>query len=156
MDWLQAEVYAAAASANLSRTELYRQGLVYGEDAASIFAVECLGVRPSHRVLDLCCAPGAKLCALSDLAADVVGVDLSEPRLAACRTVLRKYHVGNVRLALGDGTTWAPGTAQWFSLAKPPRGRGARARTRLRAQEPEAPPPESFDAVLVDAELGAP
>ena len=150
--WLQAEVYAANGSANLSRTELYRKGLVYGLDAASVFAVECLGVDGTQRVLDLCCAPGAKLCLLADLAQEVLGVDVSEPRLAACRTVLRKYAVTNVRLALGDGTTWTPQAARWFSLEPPARGRSARKR---RKQGCEPPAPESFDAVLVDAEPGA-
>eukprot|EP00435_Cladocopium_sp_Y103_P024275 s2890_g5.t4 len=113
------------ASSNLSRTEAYRNGSLYGVDAASVFAVCCLQPRPKDHILDLCCAPGAKLCTLSDAVGPdgtVTGVDVAEQRLAACRTVLRKYNISNVKLSLGDGTTWRPNTAEWFSLDAPPRG----------------------------------
>eukprot|EP00931_Biecheleriopsis_adriatica_P083036 TRINITY_DN56558_c0_g1_i1.p1 TRINITY_DN56558_c0_g1~~TRINITY_DN56558_c0_g1_i1.p1 ORF type:complete len:406 (+),score=87.17 TRINITY_DN56558_c0_g1_i1:49-1266(+) len=174
VDWLpfaaqrEAEVYACAASTNLSRAEAYKDGSLYGVDAASVFAACCLGARPGETVLDLCCAPGAKLCTLSDAvgeAGHVVGVDIAEQRLAACRTVLLKYSVTNVRLALGDGTSWTPSSANWFSLEPPPRGRGQRGRKRrLEAAEAaeggSCPPAQSsdtvcdelFDRVLVDAE----
>eukprot|EP00434_Breviolum_minutum_P020622 symbB.v1.2.018183.t1/scaffold1436.1/size118852/6 len=127
------EVYACPASSNLSRTEAYKNGSLYGVDAASVFAVCCLEPRLNDHVLDLCCAPGAKLCTLSDAVGSdgsVTGVDIAEQRLAACRTVLRKYNISNVKLSLGDGTTWQPRTAQWFSLEAPPRGRGQRGRKR--------------------------
>mmetsp|Transcript_87868 Transcript_87868/g.247932 ORF Transcript_87868/g.247932 Transcript_87868/m.247932 type:complete len:497 (-) Transcript_87868:39-1529(-) len=170
-----AKVYACDVSTNLSRTEAYRKGHLFGVDAASIFAVLCLGVRPGDRVLDLCCAPGAKLCAIADAACpggEVVGVDIAEPRLAACRTMLNKYSVTNARLSLGDGTTWDPQAASWFDLEPPPRGRGQRARKRKRdvavaaaaavaaesgevaeeEEEEEAERFRTFDRVLVDAE----
>ncbi|CAE8676365.1 unnamed protein product [Polarella glacialis] len=175
-----AEVYACDASANLSRAEAYKDGSLYGVDAASVFAARCLSAKPGDRVLDLCCAPGAKLCTISDAVGDtgeVVGVDIAEHRLAACRTVLRKYMVGNVRLSLGDGTCWNPSAAQWFSLEPPPRGRGQRGRKKRRfeaeaeaalkeadadgteaaeveASQPSRPAPslQLFDRVLVDAE----
>ncbi|CAK0811831.1 unnamed protein product, partial [Prorocentrum cordatum] len=58
----------------------------------------------------------------------VVGVDLSEQRLAACRTVVKKYGLqGVARLSLGDGAAWRPSAASWLDL-DPPRGRGQRGR----------------------------
>lgn len=62
----------------------------------------------SCRVLDMCCAPGLKLCAITDYLSTanplhsqninpretiVVGVDVSETRLAICKRILQKYHV---------------------------------------------------------------
>jgi hypothetical protein len=65
----------------------------------------------SFRVLDLCCSPGLKLCAIADWLAmnksntnsdtvgsmkkpsTVVGVDISESRTALCKRIVTKYHV---------------------------------------------------------------
>ncbi|EKX39203.1 hypothetical protein GUITHDRAFT_114636 [Guillardia theta CCMP2712] len=99
----------------LSTWEPYKQGQVYGIDAASAAAG----------------APGAKLCMLADRvcppsltqephgseasedasatrAGFVVGVDVSMPRLAATKTVLRKYEQRNIRLYLEDGASFLP------------------------------------------------
>jgi len=163
-----AKVFACDASVNLSRTAAYRDGSLYGIDAASVFAVRCLDPQPGDAVLDLCCAPGAKLCALSDAVlpnGEVVGVDLAEHRLAACRSLLKKYDLHNVRLALGDGTSWDMTNAKWLDL-DPPRGRGQRGRKRrfegsmkadasaaeLAEEVAASTQPRTFDRVLVDAE----
>jgi len=52
------------------------------------------------RVLDLCCAPGLKTCAIADLLetrnvgnANIIGVDISEKRLRLCKNIIKKYHV---------------------------------------------------------------
>ena len=58
------------------------------------------------RILDMCCAPGLKLCAIADYLSSanpllqetskqnvVVGVDVSETRIAICKRILQKYHV---------------------------------------------------------------
>ena len=54
---------------------------------------------------------GAKLCMISDLLGDsgsVTGVDVASHRLAACRTMLQKYALGDrCRLFVGDGTTFS-------------------------------------------------
>jgi 16S rRNA C967 or C1407 C5-methylase (RsmB/RsmF family) len=65
------------------------------------------------QVLDLCCAPGAKLCMISNILGreglgTVTGVDLAGHRLATCRSLLKKYKVGEkVRLFEADGTTFS-------------------------------------------------
>lgn len=170
-----AEVYACDGTAKLAQCPSYRDGSLYGLDAASVFAVCCLGVQPGDRVLDLCCAPGAKLCAAADAAGptgEVIGVDVAEQRLAVCRALLRKYSVANVRLAIGNGTRWPEG-GQWLDLGPQPRGRGQRGRKRkLEAaaaaaatattdqgaaepagdEEAEQQGLQHFDRVLVDAE----
>jgi 16S rRNA C967 or C1407 C5-methylase (RsmB/RsmF family) len=63
-------------------------------------------------VLDLCCAPGSKLCYISDYFKficktedyKVTGVDISQERLFICKSQLQKYKIENTRLILGDGT----------------------------------------------------
>ena len=54
------------------------------------------------RVLDLCCSPGLKLCAIADVLdqrqgggtnSTVVGVDISEPRLSLCKKIVKKYRI---------------------------------------------------------------
>ena len=73
---------------------------------ASGAAVAALGPQPGDHCLDLCCAPGAKLCYISDLVGHtgtVTGVDCSRERLASCRTVVKKYGLPRARLFLCDG-----------------------------------------------------
>lgn len=54
---------------------------------------------------------GAKLCMLSDLlgnSGSLTGVDVSRDRLAACRTMLLKYTLGDrCRLFIADGTSFS-------------------------------------------------
>lgn len=54
---------------------------------------------------------GAKLCMILDIIGDsgsVTGVDVARHRLAACRTLLQKYALGDrCRLFVADGTTFS-------------------------------------------------
>lgn len=56
-------------------------------------------------------ALGAKLCMLLDLlgsSGSLTGVDIAKHRLAACRTMLQKYALGNrCRLFAADGTSFS-------------------------------------------------
>jgi hypothetical protein len=77
---------------------------IFGIDIASGACVAAMQICRGDNVLDLCCAPGAKLCMISDLISDtqqaeaaepteaklgcVVGVDISEQRLATCKTMV--------------------------------------------------------------------
>lgn len=69
----------------------------------------------SFRVLDLCCCPGLKLCAIADRLFQrstatsshgrnsvVVGVDISEQRMAVCKRILHKYQIRST--SEGEGT----------------------------------------------------
>jgi 16S rRNA C967 or C1407 C5-methylase (RsmB/RsmF family) len=108
--WLDQECgyYALPGSFALARSTVFSSGRVYGQDASSGAAVACLlssqydcaKTEPSReknnlRVLDVCCAPGLKLCAIADYlsAGLVVGVDISETRSAIVKNVLDKYHI---------------------------------------------------------------
>lgn len=107
-------------SHNVAGTPMYKEGALYGIDVSSAAAVVALEISAGEHVLDLCCAPGAKLSMISDAlhqeedkldqdALDlgpwkgtVTGVDISQPRLSSCRTLSVKYQLDNVRLFLDD------------------------------------------------------
>ncbi|KAJ9053451.1 hypothetical protein DSO57_1024069 [Entomophthora muscae] len=89
-------------------------------DFSSGAAVLALGVEKGDQILELCCAPGAKLCFMSDLLAikergcdkefrsgNITGVDIAEHRLFTCRSLIKKYKTAyRTRLFLADGTTF--------------------------------------------------
>ncbi len=54
---------------------------------------------------------GAKLCMLADMLGgrgSLTGVDVAKHRLAACRTMLQKYSLGDCcRLFVADGTSFS-------------------------------------------------
>ncbi|XP_068343359.1 rRNA (cytosine-C(5))-methyltransferase NOP2C-like isoform X2 [Pyrus communis] len=110
VEWLPG-FYALPPDVQIANSNAYREGKIYGIDAASGAAVTALSISAGDHVLDLCAAPGAKLCMISDLLGDsgsVTGVDVSSHRLAACRTMLQKYALGNLcRLFVADGTTFS-------------------------------------------------
>jgi 16S rRNA C967 or C1407 C5-methylase (RsmB/RsmF family) len=55
--WLKG-FYSLPDSVGIAGCEAYKQGRLYGVDAASGAAVMALAPRPGEHVLDLCAAPG--------------------------------------------------------------------------------------------------
>ncbi|KXS09013.1 S-adenosyl-L-methionine-dependent methyltransferase [Gonapodya prolifera JEL478] len=133
--WLP-NFYSIPADVKISSTEAYKKGFIFGMDASSGVAVMALDVQPHHHVLDLCAAPGAKLCLIYDtmlaLASSslssssspssqtassspdvfpgtITGVDISKDRLATCKSILKKCRVNRARLYATDGTTFDVG-----------------------------------------------
>lgn len=114
---------------SLQKSECYQKGRIYGMDISSGAAVAALLLDDYNKceekdslssqlskkseqkeeisVLDLCCAPGLKTCAIVDLLLSqqkqnshtsseknkmkVVGVDISKDRLNLCKKILHKY-----------------------------------------------------------------
>ncbi|KAE8715932.1 putative methyltransferase NSUN5-like isoform X2 [Hibiscus syriacus] len=110
VNWLP-DFYSLPPDVLINNSKSYLDGKIYGIDAASGAAVSVLKISPGDHVLDLCAAPGAKLCMMCDLLGDsgsVTGVDVARHRLAACRTMLQKYSLGDrCRLFVADGTTFS-------------------------------------------------
>ena len=97
VEWIKAfakkhpklRVFRIPESANLRQSELYESGKVFGIDASSIACVWALDPQPEDHVLEICCAPGTKLCCLADICA-VTGVDISRQRLTVARSQVRR------------------------------------------------------------------
>ncbi len=134
-------------------------------DLASAASVLALDIEANDHVLDLCCAPGAKLCLISNLfgksgKGTVTGVDISEKRLSVCRKLVKKHKIPSVRLFKEDGVmfnVFAPSitcpqdcsTTQFTSTAKK---KPFHAPKWLR-QDPQIEKSSLlYDKVIVDAE----
>ncbi|KAI7902750.1 S-adenosyl-L-methionine-dependent methyltransferase [Cokeromyces recurvatus] len=97
----------------ISDLPAYKDHAIFGIDLSSAIAVQALDISEDDQVLDLCCAPGAKLCMIANLLGrdglgTATGVDIAQHRLATCRSLLKKYKVGEkVRLFEADGTTFS-------------------------------------------------
>ena len=113
--WLDSSLgfFAVGGEFKLAQSASFRSGRVYGMDVSSGAAVAALlsdrydkkkfesrdAESEDFRVLDLCCCPGLKLCAIADIliskpnTVNVVGVDISEQRLSLCKKIIKKYHV---------------------------------------------------------------
>ncbi|KDO33006.1 hypothetical protein SPRG_01823 [Saprolegnia parasitica CBS 223.65] len=118
--WLKS-FYAVSSLDALSSSRLYTSAKIYGMEASSGFAVAMLDPQPGDHVLDLCCAPGAKLAMLADVLGrrgSITGVDYSKNRISACRSLLHKYDLvqslpdtpWRCRLFHADGRRFAEGT----------------------------------------------
>lgn len=106
--------YALPSSFSLATSRCFKSGRIYGMDVSSGAGPAVLlsnnydmnkpkkddldeDSSSEVRVLDLCCCPGLKLCALADFLrernATIIGVDVSESRMALCKKIISKYHV---------------------------------------------------------------
>ncbi|KAI1309736.1 hypothetical protein EDD11_003988 [Mortierella claussenii] len=113
----------------LRNTQAFKEGRIFGMDLSSGIAVYALDVQPGDHVLDICCAPGAKLCMIAglltnsghvrsdrsrdgnqlrmDITGTVTGVDISPHRLSTCRSLLKRHRLQQcARLFQADGTTF--------------------------------------------------
>ena len=64
--WIE-HVYSLPPDAKISHTQCYKDGEIYGIDLSSCAVVKALDPEPAELVLDLCCAPGSKLCYIADI-----------------------------------------------------------------------------------------
>ncbi|KAF1316564.1 tRNA cytosine-5-methylases and related enzymes of the nol1/nop2/sun superfamily, partial [Globisporangium splendens] len=105
--WLQG-FYSLPVATPLARINLYKQGELYGIDISSGYAVTLLNIQPGEHVLDLCCAPGAKLTMMADLlelSGSVTGVDFSRQRIGACKQLVHKYKLIKKTAAASEEAT---------------------------------------------------
>ncbi|KAI9019031.1 S-adenosyl-L-methionine-dependent methyltransferase [Hyaloraphidium curvatum] len=148
---------------------MYKRGWAVGMDAASGLCVRALDIAADDRVLDLCCAPGIKLCAIADElevragVGSVTGVDVSEKRLVVCRSQVRKMGVTRCRLFCADGTAFGvpPPFLDWTLCPDGARSSGTPAAAKrkpfyasrlLASPLCDAGSPRLYNKVLVDAD----
>ncbi|XP_076918816.1 uncharacterized protein LOC143579372 isoform X2 [Bidens hawaiensis] len=110
VEWLP-NFYSLPPDIQIASSISYQKGKIYGIDAASGAAVSALNISTGDHVLDLCAAPGAKLCMIFELlgnSGSVTGVDVARHRLAACRTLVQKYSLGaHCRLFVANGSEFS-------------------------------------------------
>ncbi|XP_076898748.1 uncharacterized protein LOC143552397 [Bidens hawaiensis] len=110
VEWLPG-FYSLPPDIQIASSISYQKGKIYGIDAASGAAVSALNISTGDHVLDLCAAPGAKLCMILELlgnSGSVTGVDVARHRLAACRTLVQKYSLGaHCRLFVANGSEFS-------------------------------------------------
>jgi 16S rRNA (cytosine967-C5)-methyltransferase len=92
-------------SGTLRETSLYREGLVYPQDAGSQLIPFLLDAGPQARVLDVCAAPGGKATAVSERtpAGYVVAVEKRRRRARLLSETARRLGAGNLYPVLADG-----------------------------------------------------
>lgn len=142
--------YSVPGNYSLKNSPLFTSGKIYGMDVSSGAAVQALLFHNvddklqkgdlatndnNFRVLDLCCAPGLKTCAIADILdqsqfeeatnIEIVGVDVNPSRLHLCRNIIEKYHIDadtsgrsmndlcnlSISLFCADGTTFGTRTS---------------------------------------------
>jgi 16S rRNA (cytosine967-C5)-methyltransferase len=82
----------------------FREGRVSVQDGGAQIAAPLLDVRPGHRVLDACAAPGGKTCHILECQPALerlVAVDVDEARLARVRDNLKRLGL-DAQLHVGD------------------------------------------------------
>ena len=116
-------VYYLPVGTKIANLASYKAGYVYGMDLGSLYIVEALQPRCKDNILDICCAPGAKLMYIADkmhaeLKASegsledtpgekgighVIGNDVSKHRLATAGNLIGKYNLSScIRLMNKD------------------------------------------------------
>jgi len=103
-EWAPESVLLEEA-APVEEIEGFPEGLVSVQDAAAQLAAHLLDVRPGHRVLDACAAPGGKAAHVLELCpeADLDALEMDENRLTGMRTTFARLGLGP-RLIAGDAS----------------------------------------------------
>eukprot|EP00834_Sanchytrium_tribonematis_P001892 NODE_50_length_31184_cov_0.705099.p13 type:complete len:300 gc:universal NODE_50_length_31184_cov_0.705099:7085-6186(-) len=139
----------------ISTLKEYKKGNLYGIDYSSCIVVKSLlsNVMENEKlcILELCCAPGAKILYMCDLLPNckIVGMDIRKDRLGVAKMLLRKYnHLDKVQLLVGD--------AQTNEISRPCiYQEGTKYNRKLTLHSPKLfnrSAETTFDRVLIDAE----
>lgn len=92
----------------------FSAGDVSVQDGAAQLATSLLDLKPGHRVLDACCAPGGKTCHILETQSDLsacIALDIEESRLTRVHENLKRLNL-HATLVQGDGlqpSTWWDG-----------------------------------------------
>ncbi len=91
---------------DITKTEIYRKGLVSVQDLSSQIAVSYfINPQEGEKVLDVCAAPGGKTAYIAELVKNegkVVSVDISKNRLEVLKDNLERLNIRNARIIEAD------------------------------------------------------
>jgi len=85
----------------------FAEGAWWVQDAAAALPVKLLDPHPGQRIADLCAAPGGKTLQLAAAGAEVLAVELSEPRLRRVSENLKRTEL-KAEVIAADALTWQP------------------------------------------------
>jgi 16S rRNA (cytosine967-C5)-methyltransferase len=93
------------ATATATDTALFRDGLLFPQDAGSQLVPWLLDLRAGDRVLDVCAAPGGKATAIAERVSGgtVFAIDLRARRVRVLVDVAQRLGASNVAAAVADG-----------------------------------------------------
>lgn len=90
----------------LAESELFQDGHVYIQNAASLIPGLAMQPKSGERILDVCAAPGGKTVHIQALAggdAQIIANDAMKPRLKKLEEVLTTFHVQNAEITNFEG-----------------------------------------------------
>ncbi len=85
----------------------FYEGRLQVQDVSSMLAVQCAGILPGQKILDLCAAPGGKTVCAADLTGDegcVLSRDLTEKKTDLIRENLERCGITNVTVEAKDAS----------------------------------------------------
>jgi 16S rRNA (cytosine967-C5)-methyltransferase len=135
-DWLpENQVFELKAHPPLAELESFQRGFFYVQDPSTLLAVTELAPRPGEAVLDLCAAPGGKLCYIAQMMQNqgtLAAYDTAPERLKLVEENCTRLGADCVRLVSSGGAVTQDGSRPELGL-------------------PGAPGRAQFQRVLVDA-----
>lgn len=109
-------VYELRRHPPLSRMESFQEGWFYVQDPSTLLAVWSLQVRPGHRVLDCCAAPGGKTTFIAQLMGNqgrILAQDTDPERLQMLRDNCQRLGVNCVEIVQSN-QPWPVWTQEGF------------------------------------------
>lgn len=106
-----------SGTGDLERLRAFREGKFYIQDPAARLAVLAMDVKPGHRVLDVCAAPGGKSFAAAIAMEDrgrVLACDLHEKKLKRVREGAARLGLTCIGTIAADGRSACPEWAERF------------------------------------------
>jgi 16S rRNA (cytosine967-C5)-methyltransferase len=92
---------------NPERHQLYKEGLIYIQDEASMLVSKTLNPKEGDTVLDVCAAPGGKTTHIAQLmknSGEVIAFDLHPHRLELIKENCKRLGITNVKTEVFDST----------------------------------------------------
>ena len=101
---------------DISKSELYKEGLVYVQDYASQRAVATLDPKKGDRVLDMCSAPGSKAFTMANLMeneGEIIACDLYPHRVELIEKSARRLGIKIIKSCVLDATKFDENLGQF-------------------------------------------